>query len=162
MSEDESAADKYRESAQLLSQVPVAFDLAWTRLLFGEWLRRRRRRAEARAELREAYDVFASCGAVPFAERAQAELLATGEHARKRTVQASSGLTPQERQVAVLAASGATNTEIATRLYITISTVEFHLTNVFRKLGLTSRRQIASALQLGGAARQAGVIALEC
>jgi DNA-binding CsgD family transcriptional regulator len=147
MSADEHAEARYRDSVELLSQVPVALDLAHTRLLFGEWLRRRRRRGEARAHLRAAHQFFDSCGAVPFAERAGRELLATGEQARKRTVPAPSGLTPQERQVAVLAASGSTNAEIASRLFITISTVEFHLTNVFRKLGLSSRRQIASRLE---------------
>ena len=88
MSVDEHAEARYRESIELLSQVPVALDLAHTRLLFGEWLRRRRRRGEARAQLRAAHQVFDSCGAVPFAERARAELLATGEHVRKRAVPA--------------------------------------------------------------------------
>jgi DNA-binding CsgD family transcriptional regulator len=147
MSADEHAEARYRDSVQLLSQVPVALDLAHTRLLFGEWLRRRRRRGEARAHLRAAHQLFDSCGAVPFAERARAELLATGEQVRKRTVPAPSDLTPQERQVAILAASGSTNAEIASRLFITVSTVEFHLNKVFRKLGISSRRQIAPRLE---------------
>lgn len=150
MSDDDRAPDLYRESAELLGQVPVTLDLAWTRLLFGEWLRRRRRRGDARKELRKAYDAFAACGAVPFAERARAELRATGEHVRKRSAEAADDLTPQERHVAVLAASGATNAEIAARLYITVSTVEFHLSKVFRKLGLTSRRQLAAGLGQAG------------
>ena len=147
MSTDQHAEARYRESVELLSQVPVALDLAHTRLLFGEWLRRRRRRVEARAHLRAAYQRFDSCGAAPFAERARAELLATGEHVRKRTISAPSELTPQERQVAILAARGNTNAEIASRLFITVSTVEFHLNKVFRKLGISSRRQIASRLE---------------
>jgi DNA-binding CsgD family transcriptional regulator len=86
------------------------------------------------------------CGAVAFAERARSELLATGEQVRKRTVPTPSHLTPQERQVAILASGGNTNAEIASRLFITVSTVEFHLNKVFRKLGVSSRRQIESRL----------------
>lgn len=148
MSTDLRAESRYRESVELLSQVPAALELACTRLLFGEWLRRRRRRGEARTHLRAAHQMFDACGAVPFAERARAELLATGEHVRKRTLPAPSDLTPQERQVAILAASGSTNAEIASRLFITVSTVEFHMNKVFRKLGISSRRQIASRLEL--------------
>jgi DNA-binding CsgD family transcriptional regulator len=146
MSADENAEARYQDSVELLSQVPVALDLAHTRLLFGEWLRRRKRRGEARAHLRAAYQLFDSCGAAAFAERARAELLATGEHVRKRTMPAPSDLTPQERQVAIMAAGGSTNAEIASRLFITVSTVEFHLNKVFRKLGISSRRQIQSRL----------------
>jgi DNA-binding CsgD family transcriptional regulator len=149
MSSGADAEARYRESVELLSRVPVALDLAHTRLLFGEWLRRRKRRGEARAYLRAAHQLFASCGAIPFAERARAELLATGEHVRKRTVPAPSDLTAQERQVAILAATGSTNAEIASRLFITVSTVEFHLSNVFRKLSISSRKQIASRLERG-------------
>ena len=146
MSADENAEARYRDSVELLSQVPVALDLAHTRLLFGEWLRRRKRRREARWHLRAAHQLFGSCGAAAFAERARAELLATGEQVRKRTVPAPSDLTPQERQVAILAAGGSTNAEIASRLFVTVSTVEFHLNKVFRKLGISSRRQIESRL----------------
>jgi DNA-binding CsgD family transcriptional regulator len=147
MSADQQAEARYRESIELLSQVPVALDLAHTRLLFGEWLRRRRRRSEARTHLRAAYQLFDSCGAIPFAERARAELRATGEEVRSRAVPAAADLTPQERQVAILAASGSTNAEIASRLFITVSTVEFHLNKVFRKIGITSRREIAARLE---------------
>ena len=149
MNAGEQAEARYRDSVELLSQVPVALDLARTRLLFGEWLRRRRRRGAARAQLRAAYQAFDSCGAVPFAERARAELLATGEQVSKRALPAPGDLTSQERQVAILAASGNTNAEIASRLFITVSTVEFHLNKVFRKLGISSRRQIAARLELG-------------
>jgi DNA-binding CsgD family transcriptional regulator len=150
MSGDEQAEARYRESVELLSQVPVALDLAHTRLLFGEWLRRRRRRSEARTHLRAAHQLFDSCGAIPFAERARTELLATGEHVRKRAPYTQTDLTAQERQVALLAAGGNTNAEIASRLFITVSTVEFHLNKVFRKLGITSRRQLAARLEQGG------------
>ncbi|MFJ9895101.1 AAA family ATPase [Streptomyces sp. NPDC091280] len=146
-SEDDGAEELYRESIAWLGKVPVAVELAWSRLLFGEWLRRRRRRADARVQLRSAYEDFASWGAAPFAERARVELLATGERARRRTVDTRFDLTPQERQVAVLAASGLTNAEIATQSFVTTSTVEFHLSRVFRKLGITSRKQIGSRLR---------------
>ena len=146
LSADDHAEACYLESVSLLGRVPVDLDLAHTRLLFGEWLRRGKRRAEARAQLRAAHEVFESCGAVPFAERARAELLATGEQVRKRAVPAGNDLTPQERHVAVLAASGQTNAEIAEQLFVTVSTVEFHLNKVFRKLGISSRRQIAAQI----------------
>jgi DNA-binding CsgD family transcriptional regulator len=147
MASDEDAEAWYRESIELLSQVPVALYLAHTRLLFGEWLRRRKRRGEARTYLRAAHQLFDSCGAVPFAERARAELLACGEQVRKRALPPrNDDLTPQERHVAVLAAGGNTNAEIASRLFITVSTVEFHLNKVFRKLGISSRRQIKARM----------------
>ncbi|MFJ1969054.1 AAA family ATPase [Streptomyces sp. NPDC087903] len=144
--EDADAEKWYRESIDLLARVPVATEHARSRLLFGEWLRRRKRRSEAREHLRAAYESLDAWGASLFAERARIELLATGETARRRVPETRFDLTPQERQVALLAAGGLTNAEIASRLFITTSTVEFHLNKVFRKLGITSRRQIASAL----------------
>jgi DNA-binding CsgD family transcriptional regulator len=144
--ETADAENWYRESIDLLAAVPLAAEHARSRLLFGEWLRRRKRRSEARIHLRAAYESFDAWGASLFAERARVELLATGETARRRVPETRFDLTPQERQVALLAASGLTNAEIASRLFITTSTVEFHLNKVFRKLGLTSRRQIAAAL----------------
>ncbi|MGW1269258.1 LuxR C-terminal-related transcriptional regulator, partial [Streptomyces sp. NPDC002491] len=150
MTDDDGAEQLYQESIVQLEKVPVAVELAWSRLLFGEWLRRRRRRADARVQLRAAYESFEFWGAAPFAERARAELLATGETARKRTVDTRFDLTPQERHVAMLAVSGSTNAEIATRLFVTTSTVEFHLSRVFRKLGITSRKQIGRKLSDDG------------
>lgn len=146
MTDDDGAEQLYEESIAQLGKVPVAVELAWSRLLFGEWLRRRKRRADARIQLRAAYNSFESWGAAPFAERARVELLATGETARKRTADTQFALTPQERHVATLAASGLTNAEIATRLFVTTSTIEFHLSRVFRKLGITSRKQIERTL----------------
>jgi DNA-binding CsgD family transcriptional regulator len=141
---DPAAAEAgYRESADLLSRVPVALDLAHTRLLFGEWLRRGKRRGEAREQLSAAYQTFESCGAAPFADRARTELLAAVEQVRNRAAPAEDDLTARERQVAILAANGHSNAEIAERLFVTVSTVEFHLNKVFRKLGISSRRQIA-------------------
>lgn len=151
MAEGDEAERLYQESIAQLEKVPVAVELAWSRLLFGEWLRRRKRRADARVHLRSAYESFESWGAAPFAERARVELLATGETARKRTADTVSDLTAQERHVAALAASGLTNAEIAGQLFVTTSTVEFHLSRVFRKLGITSRRQIAARLDETGA-----------
>jgi DNA-binding CsgD family transcriptional regulator len=145
LADGDVADELYRESIGLLRQAPTV-DLAWTRLLYGEWLRRRRRRQQARVELRAAYESFADWGAAPFAERARAELRATGETARRRTTGSEADLTAQERQVAALASAGLTNVEIATRLFISVSTVEFHLTKVFRKLDITSRRSLAAAL----------------
>ncbi|WP_051450853.1 LuxR C-terminal-related transcriptional regulator [Actinospica robiniae] len=147
MDEGDDAEAWYQESIDLFAKVPLAAEQARSRLLFGEWLRRRRRRVEARTQLRSAYESFDAWGASLFAERARTELLATGETARRRVPGAGSDLTPQERQVALLAVSGLTNAEIASRLFITTSTVEFHLNKVFRKLGITSRRRIAAALE---------------
>ncbi|WP_327138342.1 helix-turn-helix transcriptional regulator (plasmid) [Streptomyces sp. NBC_01340] len=145
-----ATADAWRETAlPAWSPDPLMAALARSiayGLLFGEWLRRRRRRADARVQLRAAYESFESWGAAPFAERARVELLATGETARKRTVDTQFDLTPQERHVATLAASGLTNAEIATQLFVTTSTIEFHLSRVFRKLGITSRKQIGHRL----------------
>src|SRR5215472_1976828 len=150
MTAGDDAEELYLESIELLAKVPLAVELAWSRLLFGEWLRRRKRRSDARVQLRAAYESFESWGAVPFAERARVELLATGETARRRSVETQLDLTPQERQVASLAASGLTNAEIATRLFVTTSTIEFHLSRVFRKLDITSRKQIARVLREAG------------
>ncbi|MGI8334802.1 helix-turn-helix transcriptional regulator [Actinomadura scrupuli] len=146
MADDDRAEDLYLESIELLGRTLVVTELARAHLLYGEWLRRRRRRSDARRRLRTAHEMFATMGATAFAERARTELLATGERPRKRTAQTSHHLTPQEAQVAGLAAAGATNAEIATRLFITTSTVEYHLNKIFRKFDLTSRRQLARAL----------------
>ena len=144
---DENAEARYQESIDLLGRTAIATELARTHLLYGEWLRRRKRRTEARAQLRTAHDMFTAMGAEAFAERSRAELLATGEHARSRTAHTDLAPTPREKQVAALAAAGLTNTEIATRLFLTVSTVEYHLNKVFRKLDITSRRQLAAALR---------------
>ncbi|MFJ9704941.1 ATP-binding protein [Streptomyces sp. NPDC101234] len=142
----DDAEKSYQESVELLGQGPLALEQARSRLLFGEWLRRCKRRSDARKQLRAAYESFDAFGAVPYAERARIELLATGETARRRTEETRFDLTPRERQVASMAASGLTNGEIATRLFVTASTVEFHLNKVFRKLGITSRKQIPHAI----------------
>jgi DNA-binding CsgD family transcriptional regulator len=143
LSEGEVAESLYRESVAHLSDTRVRLELARTHLLYGEWLRRERRRLDAREHLRTALEAFTSMGTEAFARRAERELLATGERARKRTVDTLDQLTPQEEQVARLAAKGATNREIAAQLFITQSTVEYHLRKAFRKLDVKSRTQLA-------------------
>ncbi len=146
MADDDQAEKFYRESTRRLARTRIVTELARSHLLFGEWLRRRRRRVDARAELRTALDLFTGMGATAFAERTRVELLATGEQPRKRNDQTVNDLTPQEKQIAGLAATGSSNGEIAARLFISVSTVEYHLNKVFRKLAVTSRRKLASAL----------------
>ena len=142
-----TAADElYREAIERLEHTRVAVDLARAHLLYGEWLRREPRRVDARKELRTAYEMFTDFGMEAFAERARVELEATGEHARKRTVDTLGDLTPQEAQIARLVAEGNTNREIGSQLFISPSTVEYHLRKVFRKLGVKSRTQLASRM----------------
>ncbi|HEY2181723.1 MAG TPA: LuxR C-terminal-related transcriptional regulator [Solirubrobacteraceae bacterium] len=143
LSEGEVADGLYRESITHLAGTRVRVELARTHLLYGEWLRRERRRRDAREHLRTALEAFTAMGADAFAGRAERELLATGERARKRTVDTRDQLTPQEQQVARLAATGRTNREIAAQLFITQSTVEYHLRKAFRKLDVKSRTQLA-------------------
>jgi len=143
LSEGEVADSLYRQSIEHLSGTRARLELARTHLLYGEWLRRERRRLDARKHLRTALEAFASMGAEAFARRAERELLATGERARKRTLDTLDQLTPQETQIARLAADGHTNREIAAQLFISPSTVEYHLRKAFRKLGVKSRTQLA-------------------
>ena len=114
------------------------------------------RRADARVQLRTAYDNFTSIGMGAFAERASRELLATGETVRKRTVSTRDDLTPQERQIAELARDGLSNPEIGARLFLSRRTVEWHLRHVFGKLGIKSRRELAGALARASAGDRAG------
>jgi DNA-binding CsgD family transcriptional regulator len=143
LSEGDVAERLYRESIAHLAATRVRPELARTQLLYGEWLRRERRRLDARRPLRDALAAFTSMGTDAFARRAERELRATGEHARKRTVETLDQLTPQEEQIARLAARGTTNREIAAQLFIAQSTVEYHLRKVFRKLDVKSRTQLA-------------------
>jgi DNA-binding CsgD family transcriptional regulator len=143
LSEGANAESLHRESIAHLAGTRVRLELARSHLLYGEWLRRERRRVDAREHLRTALEMFRSMGTEAFAARAERELLATGERARKRTVDTLDQLTPQEEQVGRLAAKGTTNREIAAQLFITQSTVEYHLRKVFRKLDVKSRTQLA-------------------
>jgi len=118
------------------------FESARTELLYGEWLRRERRRQDARVHLRRALETFRSLGTLPFAQRAEAELRATGETARKRDPSTLDDLTPQELQIAGLVAEGLTNKEIAAQLFLSPRTIDYHLRKVFAKVGIASRTQL--------------------
>jgi DNA-binding CsgD family transcriptional regulator len=142
----ETAERRYQEAIERLSRTWLRPDRARAHLLYGEWLRREGRRVDARAQLRAAHEQFVSIGMEAFAERARKELLATGERARKRTVETRDDLTAQERQIAQLACDGLSNPEIGARLFLSPRTVEWHLRKVFGKLGIRSRHQLANAL----------------
>ena len=146
LSEGEAAERLYRDSIVHLSGNRVRLDLARTRLLYGEWLRRERRRLDAREQLRTALEMFTSMGTEAFAARAERELLVTGERVRKRTVETQDDLTGQEAQVARLARDGLSNAEIGERLFISPHTVAYHLRKVFSKLDISSRNQLARVL----------------
>ncbi len=147
LSEGDTAEHLYREAIDHLSRCRVRADLARAHLLYGEWLRRQRRRVDARTELGIALEMLESMGMEAFAERARRELQATGEKARKRAISTTNeGLTPQEWQVARLARDGLSNPEIGARLFISARTVQYHLRKVFAKLGINSRSQLDLAL----------------
>jgi len=141
-----NAEQHYLDAISLLGDTLVATDLARAELLYGEWLRRQRRPTDARVHLRLAYDMFDEMGARGFADRAARELAATGEQVRRDPIDSRRELTPQEMQVAQMAAARMTNREIAAQLFISANTVEYHLRKVFRKLGVTSRRELERAL----------------
>ena len=145
--DDQRAEELYVEAVDRLGRSRMAVDLARAHLLYGEWLRRQRRRLDARGQLRTAHDLFSDFGMEAFAERARVELEATGEHARKRSVDSLGQLTPQEAQISRLVAQGNTNREIAAQLFISANTVDYHLRKVFRKLGVKSRTQLANSLR---------------
>ena len=143
---DSSAALLYEEAIDVLSSSRAELQLARAHLLYGEWLRRQHRRLDARDHLRTAQQLFEAKGVEGYAERARSELAATGERVRRRDVSTARVLTPQERRIAELAAQGATNPEIASKLYLSAHTVDYHLRKVFQKLAVASRRQLSSAL----------------
>jgi DNA-binding CsgD family transcriptional regulator len=147
LSEGEVAERHYGEAIDRLSHSRRRPELARAHLLYGEWLRRQRRRRNARDQLRTAYEMFDAMGMEAFAGRARAELRPTGERARSRRPGAPEVLTPQEAQIARMVAGHLTNREIAARLFISASTVEYHLRKIFRKLGVTSRTQLARTIQ---------------
>jgi DNA-binding CsgD family transcriptional regulator len=144
----EEAEHWYHEAIKRLARIPFRPELARAHLLYGEWLRRERRRVDARQQLRTAYDMFAAMGAEAFAERARRELAATGEKVRKRNLDPASRdeLTVQEAHIARLAREGRTNAEIGAELFLSVRTVEWHLRNVFMKLAVSSRKDLEEAL----------------
>jgi DNA-binding CsgD family transcriptional regulator len=142
LSEGETAERLYRDAIDRLRRTRVRVELARGHLLYGEWLRRENRRLDARDQLQRAHDQFSQFGMEAFAERARVELEASGERARKRTVETRDDLTPQEAHICRLAAGGATNQEIGAQLFISPSTVDYHLRKAFRKLGVKSRHQL--------------------
>ena len=146
LSDGAAADDLYREAIDRLRRTQLRPELARAQLLYGEWLRRQGRRVEARQQLRTAHDLFATIGMEAFAERARTELLATGETARKRTVETHDALTAQEALIARLAREGLSNPEIGVRLFISARTVKYHLGKVFTKLDISSRAQLDRAL----------------
>jgi DNA-binding CsgD family transcriptional regulator len=146
LSDGEEAERCYREAISRLGRTGFRPELARAHLLYGEWLRRQRRRADAATQLRTAHEMFDTIGMRAFAERARRELRATGETARRRTASPHEQLTPQEAQIAQLARAGLSNPEIAAQLFLSPRTVEYHLAKVFTKLDITSRRQLRQAL----------------
>jgi DNA-binding CsgD family transcriptional regulator len=150
LSEADAAENEYRESIARLGHTRLRMELARAHLLYGEWLRREKRRFDAREQLRTAHDMFGAIGADGFAERARHELLATGETVRKRRDDTRDDLTPQEEHIARLALAGRTNPEIGAELFISPRTVEWHLKKVFMKLGINSRKGLRDALPARG------------
>jgi DNA-binding CsgD family transcriptional regulator len=142
-----AAADElYREAIDRLSRTRLRPELARAHLLYGEWLRRERRRADARGQLRTAHDMLDAIGMEAFAGRARRELIATGEKVRRRRAETRDRLTPQEEQIARLARDGHTSPEIGAQLFLSARTVEWHLGKIFTKLGIGSRRELHAAL----------------
>jgi DNA-binding CsgD family transcriptional regulator len=146
LSDGDAAENLYREAIQQLGRSREQVELGRAHLLYGEWLRGERRRLEARAQLRTALEMFTSMGTEAFADRAERELLATGERVRKRSVETREELTAQEAQVARLARDGLSNAAIGERLFISPHTVAYHLRKVFSKLDISSRNQLGRAL----------------
>ncbi len=144
--EGDAADALYREAIERLGRTRIRIELARAHLLYGEWLRREQRRLDARAQLRIAHDAFNRAGAEAFAERARRELLATGETVPRRTAETRDVLTPQEAQIARLARDGHSNPEIGAQLFISPRTVEYHLRKAFRKLDVSTRKELRRAL----------------
>jgi DNA-binding CsgD family transcriptional regulator/tetratricopeptide (TPR) repeat protein len=146
LEEGPAAEDLYRQAIERLGRSRIRSCLARTQLLYGEWLRRRGRRLDARKPLRAACESFTTMGAAAWAERAHRELLATGEKVRNRSVESSGHLTPQEARIALMACDGLSNPAIGARIFVSPRTVEYHLHKVFSKLGITSRTELHLAL----------------
>ena len=143
---DADAEPLYQAAIEYLGPCQAKPQLARAHLVYGEWLRRQRRRRDARERLRTAHDMFTSMGAEAFAERARIELRATGERARQRTAETETELTPQEAQIARLVSRGDSNRDVAAQLFLSPATVDYHLRKVFRKVGVASRTQLAHTM----------------
>jgi DNA-binding CsgD family transcriptional regulator len=146
LSDGDAAENLYREAIERLQHTRVRVELARAHLLYGEWLRREGRRVDAREQLRTADDMFTTMGVEAFAERAERELLPTGERARKRSIETREDLTAQEAQIARLARDGLSNPDIGARLFLSPRTVEYHLHKVFAKLDINSREHLGRVL----------------
>jgi DNA-binding CsgD family transcriptional regulator len=148
VSEDDGAEQLYDEAIQRLQRTRIRVQLARTHLLYGEWLHGRDRRNDARNQLRTAFELFDDFGNDAFAQRAACALAALGDDPRPRRSGSANQLTAQEAEVARLAAQGHTNRDIAAQLFISASTVEYHLHKAFRKLDIGSRAQLSNALSV--------------
>jgi DNA-binding NarL/FixJ family response regulator len=146
LSDDTKAEHLYSEAIERLGRTRILVELARTHLQYGEWLRRQRRKLDAQKQLRTAHEMFTTMGNEVYATSAARELLATGQRVRRPDVDTATDLTGQEAEVCRLAAEGSTNAEIAARLYVSASTVDYHLRKSFRKLGIRSRAQLARRL----------------
>jgi DNA-binding CsgD family transcriptional regulator len=150
LAEGETADGLHREAIERFSTTRMAIHLARARLTYGEWLRRQNRRADARAQLKPAYEALAAMGAHGFGQRARRELQATGEKVRQRTGPSGTELTPQEEQIAQLARERRTNSEIGAQLFLSPRTVEWHIRKILAKLEIKSRRELDAALARRG------------
>jgi DNA-binding CsgD family transcriptional regulator len=149
VSDGDAAESLYREAIERLQRTRVRVELARAHLVYGEWLRREGRRVDAREQLRTADDMFTTMGVEAFAERAERELLTTGQRARKRSIETRDDLTAQEAQIARLARDGLSNPDIGARLFLSPRTVEYHLHKVFAKLDINSRKHLVRVLPKG-------------
>jgi DNA-binding CsgD family transcriptional regulator len=150
LADPDSMDEPFTRALHLHALTPDTFELARTRLCYGERLRRAKRRTQAREQLRGAFEAFSDLGATPWAELARLELQATGETARRRDASAVEALTPQELRIAMVLAEGRTTREAAAQLFLSPKTIEYHLRSAYRKLGICSRDQLAKALASGG------------
>jgi DNA-binding CsgD family transcriptional regulator len=146
LTNDQTAEILYREAIERLGRTRIAVHLARAHLVFGEWLRREKRRVDAREQSRIAHEMLSRIGAEAFPERARRELQATGKTVRKRAAERRVELTAQEAQIAPLAGGGLTNPEIGAQLFLSPHTVEWQLRKVFAKLGISSRKQLRATL----------------
>ena len=157
LSEGDTAESLYREGIERLRRTSIRVDLARAHLHYGEWLRRKRRRRDAREQLRTAFELFSAMEIEAFAARAERELLATGERVRNRGVETRDELTPQEAQIARLARDNLSNADIGERLFISQHTVAYHLRKVFSKLDVTSRNQLERVLPVSATPQRPGL-----